>query len=282
MNERLLLLQGKQMAREVRSIKNPGSLAEVEFSVFSQFGDDGIIQWLLGNINVANESFVEFGVGKYLESNTRFLLMNDNWSGFVMDSSAENIAQIKSDNYFWRHDLQAREAFVTTKNVNELVASSGFAKEIGLLHIDLDGCDYWIWQALDTIEASVVIMEYNSVFGAERSITVPYREDFYRTRAHYSNLYFGSSLKALINLATQKNYAFIGSNQAGNNAYFVQRKHLNSSVREISLREGYREAKFRESRNESGELTYLRSAQRLEAIRGLPVINSETGGLEKL
>jgi hypothetical protein len=38
-------------------------------------------------VAIENDVFIEFGVENYLESNTRFLLMNNNWSGFVMDGS---------------------------------------------------------------------------------------------------------------------------------------------------------------------------------------------------
>lgn len=277
-----MLLVGRTLAHEVKKNRSPNSLSEVEFSVFSQFGDDGIIQWLLGNLAITNQTFIEFGVGKYRESNTRFLLMNNNWSGFIIDSSADNIELIKSENYFWRHDLQAIEAFVTTENVSYLIAKSGFKNDIGILHIDVDGCDYWLWKALEEIKASVVIMEYNSVFGFERSFTVPYRADFNRTKAHFSNLYFGASLRAFGDLATEKGYGFVGCNTAGNNAYFVRRELLNSTVQEVSLYSGFVESKFRESRDLSGNLSFLRSEERIEVLRGMPVVNTRNGMIEEI
>ena len=66
---------------------NFSKIDEFEFSVFSQFGDDGIIQYLIKNIKIQHKTFIEFGVGDYFESNTRFLLEKDNWSGFVIDGS---------------------------------------------------------------------------------------------------------------------------------------------------------------------------------------------------
>src|SRR5882762_7163690 len=50
-------------------------LSEVEFQVFSQWGDDGIIQYLINKIEIPNKTFIEFGVENYKESNTRFLLI---------------------------------------------------------------------------------------------------------------------------------------------------------------------------------------------------------------
>src|SRR5687768_12224968 len=69
-----------------QSIKN---LDEVEFQVFSQWGDDGIIQYLVNKLDIPNKTFIEFGVEDYKESNTRFLLISNNWSGYVIDGSAE-------------------------------------------------------------------------------------------------------------------------------------------------------------------------------------------------
>jgi hypothetical protein len=281
-DESISLMLGKLLADSARAKRTIASLSDVEFRVFSQWGDDGIIQWLLSNVEFPNETFVEFGVGDYSESNTRFLMMNDNWSGLVMDSSEENIARIVASDYYWRHDLSARAAFVDRDNVNGLIAERGFDREVGILHIDLDGMDYWVWEAISQIDPAVTILEYNAVFGIDRAITVPYDPAFQRTRAHASNLYFGASLGALHHLSKRKGYAFIGCSSAGNNAYFVREDKLNGSVREVSLSEGFVPSKFRESRDENGELTYASGAKRFELIAGMPVVNVLTGGTERL
>ena len=99
------------------------SIQETEFRVFSQFGEDGIIQFLISNIEIPNKTFVEFGVEDYAESNTRFLLINNNWSGLVIDGSQPNVESIKNDAIFWKHDLTALNAFITKDNINSLIAS---------------------------------------------------------------------------------------------------------------------------------------------------------------
>ena len=105
--------------------------------------------------------------------------------------------------------------------------TSGFDHDLGLLHIDLDGNDYWIWKQIDKFAPRILILEYNSVFGSENSWTVPYQADFYRFNAHYSGLYWGASLPALVELSSAKGYDLVGCNSAGNNAYFV-RKDVNT------------------------------------------------------
>ena len=205
------LLLGRLLSEKVCNIQDIQSLPDVEFKVFSQFGDDGIIQYLINKLQIKNRTFVEFGVSDYFESNTRFLLLKDNWSGLIMDGSDYNINFIKKSDYYWRHDLTAVSNFVTRENINDLILQNEYKGEIGLLHVDLDGNDYWVWEKIDVVDPILVIMEYNSVFGPERNISVPYQENFVRTKAHSSNLYWGASLGALCNLAEKKGYYFIGS-----------------------------------------------------------------------
>jgi hypothetical protein len=279
--ERMLLL-GRMASWQVKHKTSVRSLSEVEFKVFSQFGDDGIIQWLVHALHIDNKTFVEFGVEDYEEANTRFLMMNDNWSGLVLDASKSSIASIVGASYYWRHELQARCAFIDRENINDLIRASGLLGEIGLLHIDLDGNDYWIWNAIDCVSPILVILEYNSVFGFERALTVPYDKSFVRTRAHSSNLYFGASLPALAELSAHRGYAFLGCNTAGNNAYFVRRDKLNASVRETSLAESAVHSKFRESRDPEGRLSFVSGSARAHVIRGMPVYNTRSNKVESL
>ncbi len=281
-DETSLLALGKLLSNQQWNM-NSESLNEYEFKIFSQFGDDGIIQYLIKHLPIENQTFVEFGVENYLESNTRFLMMNNLWSGFVMDGSEFHMGSIKQRSWYWKHQLAHKATFVTRENINELMEETGFS-DLGLLHIDIDGNDYHVLEAMDftRLNPAILIMEYNSVFGMERAISVPYRPDFNRTLAHYSNLFFGASLGALQYLADQKGYALVGGNLAGNNAYFVRKDLLNSRIKECSLADAYRESQFMESRDENSQMTYLRKGERLKAIQGLEVVNVITGKMEIL
>jgi len=275
------MILGRIMAEKIKAKESIENLGDIEFKVFSQFGDDGIIQWLVHCLGIKERTFIEFGVGDYRESNTRFLLMNNNWSGLVIDGSQTNVDRIIASEFYWQHNLTAKCAFINTKNINELLSSPSLGPSLGLLHIDLDGNDYWILEVLEMLPA-ILILEYNSVFGVDRAISVPYDPMFQRSRAHYSNLYYGASLPALHNLATSRGYAFVGCNNAGNNAYFVRRDRMMDPVREVSLNQGFVSSKYRESRGQNGQLTYLTGDDRLQLIRGLRVINTTTGISESL
>jgi len=282
-DEDVKMLISKVLINNIRQTKSIKRIADAEFKIFSQTGDDGIIQFLINKVRLLpNENnFVEFGVESYRESNTRFLLMNNNWKGLAMEADRDYVNSIKKWKDFWKYDLTAVAAFVTKKNINNLFEKYGFGKNIGLLSIDVDGNDYWLWEAFTLTKPVIVVIEYNSLFGSRSAVTIPYNEEFYRTKAHYSNLYWGTSLKALCRLAKSKGYIFLGSNSSGNNAYFV-RKDRKGGLKEVSVSAGYVEARYRESRDRNGNLTYLSGKDRLKEIKNMKVYDVESNKVYQL
>jgi hypothetical protein len=277
----LTVLQGQLLAGQ-NAGKNLPSIHEAEFKVFSQFGDDGIVEYLVGHTEIQRERqrFVEIGVEDYREANTRFLLVNRNWRGLIVDSGDAHVRRLAETELMWRYDLTPVTAMVTRENVNELLARHGFDRKLGLLSLDVDGNDYWIWEALEA-QPTLVVVEYNSVFGPTRAVTVPYDASFDRTRAHFSNLYFGASLRALAQLGQRKGYVLVGSNSAGNNAYFVRREHA-AGLPSPTVEEAYVESRFRESRDEAGNLTFLGGDDRRAAVASLTVLDLERDELVPL
>lgn len=271
---------GQIQSRANREIKQPKSFSDIEFQVFSQFGDDGIIQWLINNLPIPNKTFIEFGVEDYREANTRFLLVNNYWSGLVMDGSEENLRSIKSNQIYTFYDLQAECAFITTDNINDLIRSARFKADIGILSIDIDGNDYWIWKAIDCIKPVIVICEYNCLFGFNDPYTIEYKEDFVRGKHSRFNFY-GASLRSLCDLGEEKGYDFIGCNSAGNNAYFVKKEYTNHlSMPAVTAAEGYVFASFTEGWDVKG--TPLRGIEKIKSFDGLSAYNTRTNTNEKI
>jgi hypothetical protein len=271
--------QGRILS-ELNAAKPPDDLNACEFKVFSQFGEDGIIQRLVHLVPIVNRTFVEFGVENFAESNCRFLMMNDNWRGFVMDGSAKRVAAIRKLPDAWKFDLVAKAAFVTRENVNELIASSGFDADLGLLSVDVDGNDYWILDAITVVKPRVLIVEYNALFGPTRNITVPYDAAFTKYKAHHSGLYFGASLGALTLAAARKGYSLVATESSGINAFFLRNDLLGAGLRAKTAGEAFHDTSVRQSRGADGKLDYLDANNRAKAIRGMPVMNVDTGTLE--
>ena len=277
------LTLGKLLERD--NINNTAAiLADIqksEFKIFSQWGDDGIINFLINYLDDIPKTFVEFGVENYTESNTRFLLINNNWSGLIMDGSDDNIAFVKSENLFWQQNLTSIADFITAENIDNLLINNGFIGELCLLHIDIDGNDYWVWKAIKAVDPIIVIVEYNSLFGADNPWTTLYDPSFVRTKSHYSNLLYGTSLLSICDLAAEKGYGFIGCNSNGNNAYFVRKDKL-KDLRELTVTDGYVKSQFSEGRDKDGNLVFARGEERLIPLQGLDIYNTRTEKIEKI
>lgn len=254
--------------------KAPRSIAEAEFRVFSQWGEDGVIQWLAMAIPEISQSFVEIGVESYREANTRFLLTHDHFRGVIVNAGDDHVRFTRSRGLDWRHDLDVVSAFVTKENVNQIIASSGMAGKVGLFSLDLDGVDYWVLDALEVIQPQIVVCEYNALFGSSAAVTVPYRPDFERMRAHHSGLYFGSSLAALDWLLEQRGYRLVGCTSSGVNAFWVH-EDAHADVPTSSVENAFRRCGVRQARDAGGNLTYSRDLP--PDVAELPLIGVTDG-----
>ncbi len=258
------------------SAQYPKQFNDYEFQVYSQWGEDGLIQHLIHQVLIERPIFIEFGVEKYTESNTRFLLTNNNWSGLIIDGSELHIEYIKNDPIYWKHNLKAEHSFIDNNNINSLIKKNGISGDIGLLSVDIDGNDYWVWDSINVVNPRIVVCEYNSLWGDKLSVSTPYDSAFCRTNSHYSNLYFGASITALTKLANSKGYSLIGSNVAGNNLFFV-RNDLVVNMTAITPKDAWVQSQFRESRNESRQLTLLSFTERLNLLADMPLVNLDDG-----
>lgn len=257
------------------------TLQDSEFKVYSQWGEDGVIQYLIKKIHIENKTFIEFGVENYKESNTRFLLINNNWSGLVIDGDPKNIEVIKNDGIYWRYNLKVEAGFITAENIDDIFAKNGIKGEIGILSVDIDGNDYWVWNNIKSVNPCIIVCEYNSLFGADKKVTTPYRDDFIRSKAHYSQVYYGASISALNDLAERKGYSLVYGNKNGNNVFFV-RNDLMKNFKKLTPVEAYVRAQFRESRDSEGNLIFLSFEKRVELINNMNIYDLNTQQIIKL
>ncbi|PIQ33865.1 MAG: hypothetical protein CO186_01710 [Zetaproteobacteria bacterium CG_4_9_14_3_um_filter_49_83] len=274
----LMILQGRALAVENSRRAPLTRLQDAEFKVFSQFGEDGILQYLIHEAGIMRDetTFVEFGVQNYVESNTRFLLMNDHWRGMIIDGDKQYMDSVRNQDIYWRHDLTAVNAWIDRDNINQLIGDSGFSGQIGILSVDIDGNDYWVWERIEVVNPIIVVVEWNSVFGSQHSISVPYDPSFQREKAHYSNLFWGASISAFEHLGARKGYSLLGSNTVGNNLFFVRNDRL-GRLNPLSSTDAYVESRFRDSRDANGKLNFLGGDRRCLEILDLPVVDVVSG-----
>ena len=103
----------------------------MEFKVTSQWGEDGIIEWLVSHIPLPNHRFVEFGVENFTEANCRYLQANRNWKGLIFDGSAAHMQDVRASPHYWQYDLTAVNSFITKDNIDGLICENGFAGPLG-------------------------------------------------------------------------------------------------------------------------------------------------------
>jgi len=260
---------------QAQRARTAGSLREAEFKAYSQFGEDGAIQWLIARVPIATRNFVEFGVESYRESNTRFLLEHDGWRGLIIDAGTDHERFIRDQGLGWRHEIEAVSAFITVDNINDLLADQ--PDDTGLLSVDIDGNDYWILSALTRIRPRILVCEYNSLFGPTAAVSVPYEASFDRTAAHHSTLYFGASISAIAHWASGRGYRLVGSNAQGVNAFFV-RDDVAGDLPALTAPEAWVASPIRQARDERGALTLLGGIDpQRRLIGGLPLVDVVSG-----
>ncbi|MFV0590599.1 MAG: hypothetical protein ACK5M7_04380 [Draconibacterium sp.] len=226
------------------------ALNETGFRVFSQFEEDGKLLFIFSVLGMTNKTFVEIGSDDGVNSNSANLYFNFGWHGLFLDGNPKSIKRGKS--FFrkyphpWFYQPKFECAKVTRENVNELIAKNGFEGEIGLLSIDIDGNDYWVWDAITVIDPQVVIIETHNEFGMN-NIVVPYDPNYFFPGKH--PVYHGASPVAMNKLAQRLGYRLVGANELGFNFIFVKRglaeKELpgvsvESVLTHPSVKEGYK------------------------------------------
>lgn len=197
---------------------------ETGFSVFSQFEEDGLLLFIFAVIGVKNQTFVEIGGNDGVNSNCSNLVMNFGWHGLFIDADMTSVKRgIRFYRRYptpWHYPPKFICNKVTRENINELISDAGISGEIDLLSVDIDGNDYWIWDALEIIQPRVVIIETHVEFGMN-NIVVPYDKDYSYPGKH--PVYHGASPVAMCRLAERKGYRLAGANQRGFNQIYIRR-----------------------------------------------------------
>ena len=188
------------------------------FRGLSQHEEDGITVALFDRIGAATHRFVEVGAGVN-GGNSGYLAKECGWTGLMLEIDGGRVASLRRR---FAPAVAVVEAQVTRENINDLVSTNGYAGDVDLLSIDIDGIDYWVWERLSACRPRVVIVEYNPFFGADRAVVIPYDPRFNRHTFDVPRAaYYGASLSALEKLGARKGYRLALVEPRGVNAFFV-------------------------------------------------------------
>ncbi len=208
-----------QLLARTPALREPGRLAIHERQVWSQNGEDGVIEEIFSRIGVDARTFVEFGCGNGVENNTAYLL-HQGWQGLWIDADSKLVARIRRSHEFLLSSgaLRMVESSVTAANVERLFDGADVPDSVDLMSIDIDGNDYWVWEAIERWKPRVVVIEYNAMWPPNVSWVQSYEPD----RMWAGGSHHGASLAALGSLADRKGYKLVHCDLAGVNAFFVR------------------------------------------------------------
>jgi hypothetical protein len=211
------------------------SIRNVGFKNFSQFEEDGILLYIISMIENIRPVFLEFGSDDGINSNSANLYFNHEWNGLFIDANSKAIDRGR---YFFKKYGNGKdkqpvfiESMITRDNINELIQQGGLSGEIGMMSIDIDGNDYWIWEAITCIDPAIVIIETHNEFGLN-DIVVPYNADYVYPGLHPD--YHGASPVAMNNLARSRGYRLVAANELGFNFIFVK-NNLAPELQEVTV-----------------------------------------------
>ena len=240
-----------------------------EFSGFSQNGEDGILDVLRGQLGSTNRYFTEIGAGSGIENNTTWLAVAEKQNGLMIEGDARRAARAARLIGSVNLGVECRHLFVVPGIAGQ-IASLALQQDPDVLSVDIDGCDYYVVEALldAGLRPRILVVEYNSVFGPERSATIEYQEAFDLASAHPTQLYYGVSIAGWRTCLEKRGYRFVTVERNGVNAFFVDPVHFNPAflqgLRGLSFAENYYQ--MRKVRMPSARQFSLRASQKFVSI----------------
>ncbi len=231
-NQRQLYLYYQQSFKEKKIIQ----LNDTGYKVFSQYEEDGLLAFIFAVIGTTNKTFIDIGSNDGVNSNCANFAINFGWHGLFIDNDKTAIK--RGVNFYrkypdpWSFKPRFLYMKVTRENINEAIANEGFKGPVDLISIDIDGNDYWIWDAITIVMPRVVIIEAKVEYGFN-NIVVPYDAGY--SHLHKNPLYNGASPVAFNNLAKRKGYRLVGANSYGHNMIFVQNDLADDYLPEVTV-----------------------------------------------
>lgn len=200
----------------------------------SQNGEDAVLNRIFRTMDRVNspysKKFLEIGVSlevdaigqEYIECNCGRLLQ-EGWLGAFLDE----------DDIYVNGELLKHHSsiYITRENFPDVLKDLHVPHDLGVLSIDIDGNDYWLWNALPAeYQPSVVIIEYNASIRVTPGLSIPYDPHF----KHDGTTYFGANAAAMIDLAHSRGYILVTETQHVN-LFFVLKNLLPSDTPEIDI-----------------------------------------------
>jgi FkbM family methyltransferase len=183
--------------------------------IYSQNGENGIIETIFNNIGFTNKYYVEFGTEDGSECNTRYLREKYNFNGLLMDNNNNN------------DDINLKKEFITKDNILTIFEKYNIPNKFDILSIDIDSYDIYVCHNILTkYQPRIIVIEYNASLGSTDNKMIVYYNDYKWDGTNY----FGASLKAIYVMGKYFNYSLIYCDNNGVNAFLIRSDEINENI----------------------------------------------------
>ena len=185
------------------------------YNIYSQYGEDGVLEYLLSNLNIELGECCEFGMSGIKYSNTFNLVKNKNWHAVYIERAPHHLKNLKEIMNGYDVNLIDKSLEITGENnLDNILSTTKLKKDFDILCIDVYGIYYHIWDSLKNYIPKIVIIEINP---------------FIKKDIEYINngKLFSSSFASVVKLGESKGYKLVCMT---GNLIFVKSELINFEI----------------------------------------------------
>jgi hypothetical protein len=198
-------------------------LSQFERKITSVNGvvEEGVLKRIFEVVPVKNKFCIEFGAGDGVNfSFTRNLIENFGWKALLIEGD-----KVLGEELIKRHEgstnVTTLNEFVTSSNIEKIFKKVNVPEEPGLLVIDIDGNDYYVWDSIRSYFPAVVCIEYNASFKPPVEFVIDHTPSF----IWGGDDYYGASFSSMVKLAASKGYSLVHCSSGGDNLFFCRKEY---------------------------------------------------------
>lgn len=210
----------------------------LERHFISQHGEDGIVSSIASHGMFQSGSFLEIGFYPAEANLIHYSICHKSYGVFV--DADERVCSLARKTFACMNlqNVTVINQKVCPDRVNALI-SEHCGNSLGVMSIDIDSVDYWLWKEVTAVKPDLVILEYNGALGPDKALTVPRDWEDITCEEDKLGIFLGASLKALVELSKSKGYRFIGCESSGINAFFLAESVLEDDFSEVTVEDAF-------------------------------------------
>jgi hypothetical protein len=189
------------MITKILSQQLPTDYEKFKNNIFSQNGEDGLIEYFLQKMQISTGYFVEFGAWDGMHLSNCANLAKNGWSGCFIEGDSERFTDLQK-NYSTYSSIKLVNCFVRRHgnfSLDTILNNVNAPEFIDVLSIDIDGDDYAVWDSISSHQVRLLVIEFNPTIPANLVVIQEEKDD--------AN--FGSSLGALWELGNTKGFRLV-------------------------------------------------------------------------